>query len=127
MSYRQLKLKLYAENPYCHYCKKKMVITNITKGRLPKNAATIEHLISRINFRRWVKKQPGQKRKVLACHGCNQARSIKETLCLSREEILKRSNGFSLSPKGKPKIVQPLITEQEVISKLDIPQKDLYP
>jgi len=120
MSLRQLKLKLYKENPYCYHCGCKTLLTNISSGKLPKNAATIDHLISRMNPGRWIKKKKGQRRKVLACFKCNHNRSVQETLCLSRAEVLKRSHGYSLSPKGKPKIIKPLETEKDVLEKLGI-------
>jgi hypothetical protein len=43
---------------------------------------------------------------------------VKETLCLSRAEVLRRSEGFSLSPRGKPKIIKPLPTIREVKARL---------
>jgi len=90
-------------------------IKNIKSGQsLPPNAATVEHIVSRYCLHRWVHKKPGQVRKVLACYQCNHGRSIQETLCLSRKEVLERSKGFSLSPRGKPKIIKPLDTVREV-------------
>jgi hypothetical protein len=95
-----------------------MILTNIKtipKGQtLPHNAATIEHLVSRYTPNRWKKKKKGEQRKVLACYKCNHERSRQETLCLSREEVLKRSKGFSLSPRGNPKIIKTLQTLKEV-------------
>jgi hypothetical protein len=81
--------------------------------------ATIDHIVSRYHVHRWVKKKKGQRRKVLACYECNHSRSVKETLCLSRAEVLKRSQGFSLSPRGKPKIIKPLSTAREALKKLN--------
>jgi hypothetical protein len=118
MSNRWLKLKLYKENPLCYYCGRLMILTNIktipSGQTLPANAATIEHLRSRYSPYRWIKKKRGERRKVLACYECNHNRSIQETLSLSRKEILERSKGFSLSPRGKPKIIKPLKTLNEV-------------
>lgn len=115
---RNLKLRLFEINQNCYYCGCRMILTNIKnipKGQeLPDNAATLEHLVSRYNIHRWKKKKKGEQRKVLACYKCNHDRSSQETLCLSRAEILKRSKGFSLSPRGKPKIIQPLKTLSEV-------------
>jgi hypothetical protein len=81
--------------------------------------ATIDHIVSRYNVRRWVQKRKNQRRKVLACYECNHNRSVQETLCLSRFEVLKRSRGFSLSPRGKPKIIKPLPTVKEALAKLN--------
>lgn len=95
-----------------------MVLTNIKaipKGQsLPDNAATLEHLVSRYSIFRWKRKRKGEQRKVLACYRCNHNRSIQETLCLSRAEILRRSKGFSLSPRGKPRIIRPLESIKDV-------------
>lgn len=91
-----------------------MVLTPPNCRGLPKNAATIEHLVSRYNPARWRQKKPNERRRVLACYECNNNRSALETLCLSREEVLKRSRGFSLSPRGNPKIIHPLATIAEV-------------
>lgn len=107
-SNREVKLRLFAENPYCYYCDCLMVLTPPDARTLPDNAATIEHRISRYNPARWRKKRKNERRRVLACYKCNQERSNLETLCLSREEVLKRSQGWSLSPRGNPKIIQPL-------------------
>ena len=60
------------------------------------------------------KKRKGEQRKVIACYACNHNRSILETLCLSRKEVLQRSKGYSLNPRGRPKIVKPLPTLKEV-------------
>ena len=117
---RKLKIELHQKDPHCHWCKRLTILTDESdhhKG-LPLNAATIDHLVSRLNVHRWVKKKAGQRRKVLACYECNQRRNIQETLCLSRSEILKRSQGFSLSPRGNPKIIHPLPTVREVLKQL---------
>jgi 5-methylcytosine-specific restriction endonuclease McrA len=119
MSNRALKIQLWKENPNCYYCGKPTILTNLPKARLPLNAATIEHLISRYHAHRWVKKKKGQRRKVLACYECNHRRSVQETLGLSRAEVLKRSKGFSLSPRGKPKIIKPVENVREALDKLN--------
>lgn len=118
MSNRTLKLKLFQENDRCYYCGCKMILTNIKNipsgQSLPPNSATIDHVVSRYSPYRFVKRKKGQKRKVLACYKCNHDRSTLETLALSRFEILERSRGFSLNPRGKPKIIKPLPTIREV-------------
>jgi hypothetical protein len=114
MSNRTLKLKLWNEDPRCYWCKIPTVLTNTANEKLAHNTATVDHLISRYNPGRWLKKKTGQKRKVLACFACNQKRSMQETLCLSRAEILNRSKGYSLSPKGKPTFEKPVETLREI-------------
>ena len=119
MSNRTLKLKLHSKNPFCCYCGCLTILTNIDKipsgQTLPPNSATIEHRISRFCPSRWKKKKKGERqRKTIACYACNHGRSILETLCLSRKEVLQRSKGYSLNPRGKPKIIKPLSTLTEV-------------
>lgn len=82
--------------------------------------ATIDHLHSRLNLTRWVKRKPGEIRRVLACYECNQQRALKEAETLSAEEINRRSKGYAFNPKGKPVIVNTLETINEVV---DILQK----
>lgn len=116
MSNRTLKFRLYKENPYCHWCKKKtkLICEPFISGEADPLTATIDHLISRYNLNRFVQKKKGHRRKVLSCYRCNHNRSVQETLCLSREEILRRSKGFSLSPRGKPIVIKPLPTLKDV-------------
>ena len=120
MSNRLTKLELHKRNPRCHWCKKTTILTNESniKGHPIPLMATLDHLISRYNFARWRRKRPHERRKVLACYECNHSRSVKETLCLSRAEVIRRSKGFSLSPRGRPKIITPLPTLREVKQRL---------
>lgn len=120
MSNRSLKLELWQEDPRCHWCHRVTILTDIKRieGKANPLMATIDHVVSRIYPHRWVRKKKGQKRKVLACYECNHERSVRETLSLSRAEVLKRSQGFSLSPHGKPKIIKPLPTIKQVKERL---------
>ena len=118
MSNRTLKLELWQKDNRCHWCKKSTILTDNNINPNPR-LATIDHIVSRYCVHRWVRKKPGQRRRVLACYECNQRRNNQETLCLSRAEVLKRSQGFSLSPRGKPKIIRPLPTAREAAKKLN--------
>ena len=80
--------------------------------------ATIDHVISRLDPRRWVRKQAGELRKVLACFECNAKRSSTEVQSLSKEELYLRGQGFSLNPKGKPLFKKPVETVEEVLAVL---------
>ena len=91
-SLRKQKIKLFKENNKCFYCKCEMVLTNVSHGKLPKNAATIEHLISRFDPRRTIPNNSRLRRRVLACYKCNNDRSHLEALFISRAEELERSN-----------------------------------
>ena len=121
MSNRSLKVELYKKDPRCHWCKRvtKLICEPAMKGKPDPLMATIDHIVSRYHVHRWVRKRKGQRRQVLACYECNHNRAVQETLCLSRAEVLKRSKGFSLSPRGKPKIINPLPTAREVKKKLN--------
>ena len=123
MSNRSLKLKLHQIDPKCHWCQRVTLLTNIAHvGSNPNPLmATIDHIVSRYNPERWVKRKPHEIRKVLACFECNNRRASEETARLSKEELFRRGNGFALNPKGKPRIIKTLTTVQEVI---DILQKD---
>ena len=119
MGYRKLKLILFNENPYCHWCGEKTTLTNVShiKGQPDPMMATIDHVISKYDPRRWVK---GQQKKVLACFKCNARRSAEETERLGREEIVRRSTtGFSFDRvSGKTIFEKPLETLDEVLDKL---------
>lgn len=123
MSNRRKKIKLFLKNDKCFYCGTTMILTNIKNipsgQSLPQNAATIEHRISRYNSHRWIRKKKNECRQVLCCYKCNHDRSVKETLCLSRAEVLRRSHGFSLSPRGRPGIINPVPTVKEALKKLN--------
>lgn len=120
MSNRSLKLQLHAEDPRCHWCKRVTKLTNdpAMKGKADPLMATIDHVVSRYHPSRWVKQKEGEQRKVLACYECNHNRSVAETNALSRAEILRRSKGFNLNPKGNPVIIKPLLSLDEVLDKM---------
>lgn len=113
-------MALFAKDPRCHWCKRTTKLTNdaYMSGNPDPLMATIDHVVSRYHPHRWVKQKEGEQRKVLACYECNHARSVAETNALSRAEILRRSQGFNLNPKGKPVIIKPLETVEEVLAKM---------
>ena len=121
MSNRTLKLELWQKDDKCHWCKRHTILTHEPNLRGKPNPlmATIDHVVSRYCISRWILKKKGQKRKVLACYECNHKRSVQETLGLSRAEILKRSKGFSFSPRGKPKIIKPVENVQSALELLN--------
>lgn len=57
----------------------------------PKNFATLDHLYSRLDPKRKEPAVRGQRRWVLACYACNQARNNGEQSALPKEELWKRS------------------------------------
>lgn len=62
----------------CYYCGIKTIrIPSGTSGLLPDNAATIEHLYSKFDIRRWVQKS-NLSNTVMSCNRCNKNRCIRE-------------------------------------------------
>lgn len=104
MSNNKVKLKLFEKSPYCHWCniKTKLINDPKMKGTPDPLMATIDHIYSRTNILRWVKKDSTEKRNVLSCWKCNHERSVAEEKKLSKEELYRRSKGYSLNKKGKP-------------------------
>jgi hypothetical protein len=127
MSNRELKLKMWQNDPRCHWCRKPTQLLNIPeiKGPAPEDLATLDHLTSRLNLERWIKKD---KTKVLSCYKCNADRAIKETKLLSKEELRKRGQGFSLNPRGKPIITGGLNSLDDVkrVMREKLPDFDWY-
>lgn len=120
MSNRALKVKLWNENPNCHWCGRLTTLTNVQhiKGMPDMLMATVDHIVSRYSPYRWVKAKPQEKRKVLACYECNARRSAEETAQLSKEELYRRGQGFCLNPTGKPRLTQTYDSLDEVLDKL---------
>lgn len=77
--------------------------------------ATIDHLVSRYHPERWVRRDVT---KVLACYECNARRAREETESLSQEELVRRSQGFSLNPRGKPIFIEALENIDEVLDRM---------
>lgn len=122
MSNRNLKLELYNRNPHCHWCGRlTKLICESNLRHVDPLMATIDHIVSRYHVHRWIKKKGRGRRKVLACYECNHKRSVQETLCLSRAEVLERSKGFSFSPRGKPKIIKPVSNVRATLARLNKP------
>jgi len=97
MSNRQFKIKLWQQNPKCHWCGRVTKLLNIPeiKGPADPLLATLDHVKSRLSLDRFVKTKNGENRKVLACYECNSKRAAEETKKLSKEELIKRGQGFS--------------------------------
>lgn len=117
MSNKELKLKLWQFDCRCHWCKRPTKLLHIPeiKGEADPLMATIDHLVSRYSPERWVKRD---RTKVLACYECNTKRSYEETASLSKEELRRRGNGFSLNPRGKPIFQEALDSLDMVLDKM---------
>lgn len=80
----------------CWWCHKPTVLMKTMKpyGRLPANAATLDHLYSKWNPLRKTKPQHGERRLVMACHACNNNRGRDEQLSRPIELRQQESNRF---------------------------------
>lgn len=88
--------RLFSQNPHCYWCGKKVRWIKYKKryvGCLPDDAATIDHLYSRLSPLRNIKAH-GEVRHVLSCYKCNHERGRQEDQDLPVEEKLKRSLGL---------------------------------
>ena len=81
-------------------------------GEANPRMATIDHLISRYDPRRWLREETNKQRKVLACFECNQKRDREETSKLSVEEKKARSWKLTFRPSNKFKV--PVNTLEEL-------------
>jgi len=87
---------MFKENPHCHYCG---VLTEMPEAGVgdqkhnPK-CATIDHIYSKIDLRRWVGGKQNEERYVLACQSCNNGRQIKESEHIPSFEKWARGCGF---------------------------------
>ena len=118
MSNRRIKERLWHQNNgKCHWCKRLTKLLHIAeiKGKAPDDLATIDHLISRYNPERWVKRDLT---KVLACYECNAKRASEETKSLPKQELIRRGHGFSLNPRGKPIFTEALESIDDVLDKM---------
>lgn len=98
--------KLFKDNPHCHYCKVKTELYEDLRNRgtfkgvhVPDNMATIEHIYSTLNPKRYTVKYMDNI--VLACNKCNQTKITEESIALPQEVKALLSN--SPKPKNKPR------------------------
>lgn len=92
----------YEQRGLCHYCKRPTVLFEPKpNARLPANAATLEHLRTRMNPERTAPAR-GERRIVMACAGCNTAKGREEQRAhdarLLPQELWRRNgNLFSIA------------------------------
>ena len=75
---RKVRRKLWEQNPHCHWCGCLTDWYNPPNGNLPPNAATIDHLLSRLNPERYYLPYYPQSLMVIACYKCNTERGARE-------------------------------------------------
>lgn len=91
---RKKLLKLFAAKPHCHWCGRLTVLLPEVpqiRGKIPWNAATIDHLRSRYDPKRQEPVTAGEIRLVLACWRCNNERCQQEQNQIGKEELNRRS------------------------------------
>ena len=85
---RKQLVKMWNENPHCHWCKKLTTLDH-QGGRQEPDRATIDHLYSRLDPRRKSVNRTMEKRRLLACYECNQRR-CQEEMAIIRAERERR-------------------------------------
>lgn len=83
----------FKEHPYCYWCKCQLVLidTSSYRGRVPDNAATIDHLRPKGHPNRRERNRFHLWRRVLACWKCNNDRDREFTRRRSLEELWRAS------------------------------------
>lgn len=93
---RRWLIRMWLRDSQCFYCHEETVLMMRRKRqiKLRQDAATIEHLRSRLHPNR---QEPahGDVRWVLACHKCNHQRGREDEAALSIDELHKRSGHAS--------------------------------
>jgi hypothetical protein len=90
---------MFAANPHCFWCGKLMRLVELPRGGpMPSDAATIDHLYSRLHPRRLM--FSGEPRRVLACSKCNNDRSREETKIIYLKQQQKQSGSLPLESFG---------------------------
>jgi hypothetical protein len=88
---RELRRKLWLEDPHCHWCG---IITRWLSpegGKLPEDAATIDHLYTRYEMEK--RKEMGNPC-VLACNKCNHDLGEQATAAQPIEELWRRAGQY---------------------------------
>jgi len=75
--FKKQRKRLFLEHPYCFWCKKPLILIDSSSGQLPNNAATIDHIFSKLHSGRKLSCN-NINRHVLSCYRCNHLRSKQE-------------------------------------------------
>jgi len=95
---RRIRKSLWEKDPHCHWCGVKTVWWAKALGHAekPKNAATLDHLVSRLDPKRYKMEYYPRSLFVIACDCCNNNRGKREDVALrkitewhTREELKK--------------------------------------
>jgi 5-methylcytosine-specific restriction endonuclease McrA len=80
---RRIRKRLWDQDKRCHYCKEETVWwVKEGKEKMPPNAATLDHIISRLNPVRHTLPYYPSSLIVLACNKCNNERGAREDITL---------------------------------------------
>ena len=92
---REQRLKLYFEaDGKCHYCGIKTIFPRGNILNNVPNVATIDHLNSRFDPKRYTPCTNGERRRVLSCYRCNQIRArLEEIAYFCEKDIFIVENG----------------------------------
>lgn len=106
---KKMREMLYDEDPRCHWCGRKTVLTHTDGGILPKDAATVDHLYCRLDPRRYMSDTP---KVVLACFECNNERSKKQNRSYLKKLHRKPSTCEEIKSFKQDKIAE--VKEKEI-------------
>jgi hypothetical protein len=87
---RKQLLKMWNENPHCHWCGKLTTIDGRKENKQTAETATLDHLYSRLDPRRREVNRTMEKRRLLACYECNQRRCREEMNAVRAERERRR-------------------------------------
>ena len=90
---------LWQRNPHCAWCGCKTRLIHQKGGALPGDAATLDHIRSKLDPLRRAGGRIGKpwEENVLACYGCNHERGRQEYLALPIEEQRRRSQCYPIA------------------------------
>jgi hypothetical protein len=92
LSAKEFRRKLWLENPLCHWCGIETIWIELKNGgKLPDDAATIDHLYTRYELE---KRQEMGNPRVLACNKCNHDLGEKATAAQPIEELWRRAGQY---------------------------------
>ena len=98
-SNRKRKLNLWKKDPHCHYCGVETIVLNQPRIKgTPPNLATLDHLYSKFDYRRYIPEFNNAERTVLCCFSCNNKRAAFEDKYLTTEEKFLRGMGLKKGP-----------------------------
>jgi hypothetical protein len=83
--------RLWEQNPHCHWCGTETVLIDQDGGFFPHNAATVDHLRSRLDSSRSEPNPQREQRRVLACWRCNNERARDEQKSMPIEKLHERN------------------------------------